>query len=808
MEGQFPKQHAEGSSPLEYDTNSSSSSDHEAVRKGRGDRLKSQARGRICQSAEDSLGSGLLERHISKLSDDQSTACESVVEQVRGSAAWNSLIEKFTTDSSEGTLYYLGKKSSAFSDSPGAYDKLRPAKSIERHMQKYFIELIKTFTSLPEIKYALSKSNFTRCMISSGAIPMGTPHLDGASVDKGKIRPDICIVAFTEIKVGKGQVNKCQNTIRYQSACPGVLPAECLYTNGRSNLAKQPELPSDGTEVELATCATTAPTAFWENVLDICSVKRDCGEAAKAENIGECALWASEILRHQWNRQFVNVCFLRGTILQFLRFDRSGSSVSEEIDIREHTAAFLKLMLSYFVFNYSRVGLNAHIGRSLQGHRVVRVNAKKFELGKQIIYPSKDSLICRGTAAFMAREMIENEEGSDRVNTQAPWELCYKISWINSARPHEGAFLVKLKGVCNVVECHGHDTGATTLQGRDQCIFGDYTIKNPGKQSFGDQLSYKSQPTPRLLQGQEHSPTGSKRMVPSRTNLGQPLQMMAKTEKHLCSEIHRMNFSNRECRQLVMTYVPWEFDDLFDPLAGKEGNCINQDGPSPSSEPDCVILRCWARLFETLRDLMKSPYRIMHRDISFTNIRIKRVEGELIPVFTDWDMSAEEGNEAHYLKIKTGTPGFMAGQLLKASPSPGNEVPHRWCHDVESAFWLCYLASIRFHKDKRLRSEFKKIHSHPDHQELGRYKISRLLRFKVGNEERCVLPSDRPAISESLILMGACISPFITESKSVDADRAIAQKVVENIIRELWKIAHRALSGGANTMKTTIGPGE
>lgn len=285
-------------------------------------------------------------------------------------------------------------------------------------------------------------------------------------------------------------------------------------------------------------------------------------------------------------------------------------------------------------------------------------------------------------------------------------------------------------------------------------------------------------------------------MVPSSTNIGQPLPKMSEKEKLIYCKSHRENFSHRECRQLVMTYVPWEFDDLFDPLAGKEGNCINQDGRPPSSEPDCVILRCWARLFETLRDLIQSPCRIMHRDISFTNIRIKRVEEELIPVFTDWDMSAEEGNEAHYLNQQTGTPAFMAGQLLKALPSAGKQVPHRWCHDIESAFWLCYLASIRFDKDNRLRSEFRKIHNHADYQELGRYKINRLLRFKVGHEERCILPLDRPAITESLIMIGACISPYVTELKSVDADRVIAQRLAEYIIRELWKITHREIHKG------------
>ena len=65
------------------------------------------------------------------------------------------------------------------------------------------------------------------------------------------------------------------------------------------------------------------------------------------------------------------------------------------------------------------------------------------------------------------------------------WDLCYKISWINSGRPHEGAFLAKLKSVRNVVERQGYDTGAATLQGRDQCIFDDSTIEKPGIKLWG-----------------------------------------------------------------------------------------------------------------------------------------------------------------------------------------------------------------------------------------------------------------------------------------------------------------------------------
>lgn len=70
---------------------------------------------------------------------------------------------------------------------------------------------------------------------------------------------------------------------------------------------------------------------------------------------------------------------------------------------------------------------------------------------------------------------------------------------------------------------------------------------------------------------------------------------------------------------------------------------------------------------------MQGPCRIMHRDISFTNIRIKRVDEELIPVFTDWDMSAEEGNEAHYLYQKTGTQLSWTANYSKLYRVPGSK---------------------------------------------------------------------------------------------------------------------------------------
>lgn len=54
-------------------------------------------------------------------------------------------------------------------------------------------------------------------------------------------------------------------------------------------------------------------------------------------------------------------------------------------------------------------------------------------------------------------------------------------------------------------------------------------------------------------------------------------------------------------------------------------------------------------------------------------------------------------------------------------------------------------------------------------------------------------------------MIGACISPYVTELKLVDADRVTALRLAEYIIRELWKIVHRDLRKGAKAAKTSVG---
>jgi len=74
---------------------------------------------------------------------------------------------------------------------------------------------------------------------------------------------------------------------------------------------------------------------------------------------------------------------------------------------------------------------------------------------------------------------------------------------------------------------------------------------------------------------------------------------------------------------------------------------------------------------------------IVHRDISFTNIRI---DNQYMLKVCDLDMAASTDNQGTGAQDRTGTVAFMATSLLSKSSAPST---HRPIHDCESIFWLC-----------------------------------------------------------------------------------------------------------------------
>lgn len=77
--------------------------------------------------------------------------------------------------------------------------------------------------------------------------------------------------------------------------------------------------------------------------------------------------------------------------------------------------------------------------------------------------------------------------------------------------------------------------------------------------------------------------------------------------------------------------------------------------------------------------------KVLHRDISFQNIRVNENNE---PIICNFDIAIESNSKASRLQERTGTVQFMAIGIL-------NGESHRAFHDCESVYWLYSIALLR-----------------------------------------------------------------------------------------------------------------
>ncbi|KAI5887850.1 uncharacterized protein SCHCODRAFT_02692454 [Schizophyllum commune H4-8] len=102
--------------------------------------------------------------------------------------------------------------------------------------------------------------------------------------------------------------------------------------------------------------------------------------------------------------------------------------------------------------------------------------------------------------------------------------------------------------------------------------------------------------------------------------------------------------------------------------------------------------------------------RILHGDISASNAMARRdAKGKVFGLLSDWGLSCLA--DAHNLgtsstsRHRTGTAPFMAMDLQRAASKYSVAADHRYCHDLESFFWLLLWAVLHFDlKRKRHRN--------------------------------------------------------------------------------------------------------
>jgi len=86
---------------------------------------------------------------------------------------------------------------------------------------------------------------------------------------------------------------------------------------------------------------------------------------------------------------------------------------------------------------------------------------------------------------------------------------------------------------------------------------------------------------------------------------------------------------------------------------------------------------------------------ILHRDLSMSNIMYRIIGGKVYGVLTDYDLSSWVASlNSDYTKTsqqRTGTPPFMAYELLN-----GSKAPHMYRHDVESIFYIMLILATHY----------------------------------------------------------------------------------------------------------------
>jgi serine/threonine protein kinase len=130
----------------------------------------------------------------------------------------------------------------------------------------------------------------------------------------------------------------------------------------------------------------------------------------------------------------------------------------------------------------------------------------------------------------------------------------------------------------------------------------------------------------------------------------------------------------KEHRDIVTAWVSSSFDEGISSLER-----------SDSLDSLSTIFSIWQQAFSAIKAITEKG--ILHRDISFRNIRI---DDQYKLKVCDFDMAVSLDSEGTGAEDRTGTIAFMAISAL--SPV---RYTHRPIHDCESIFWLCALELLR-----------------------------------------------------------------------------------------------------------------
>lgn len=114
--------------------------------------------------------------------------------------------------------------------------------------------------------------------------------------------------------------------------------------------------------------------------------------------------------------------------------------------------------------------------------------------------------------------------------------------------------------------------------------------------------------------------------------------------------------------------------------------CI-QEGIRDANIDLIEILDAWKKIYKAVANIAEAGY--LHRDLSFGNVRVRRISGnEIIVKLIDFDLvdEIESLDSAKTAPDRTGTILFIPIDILKKTKPPRRQEQH----EDETAFWVGY----------------------------------------------------------------------------------------------------------------------
>ena len=421
------------------------------------------------------------------------------------------------------------------------------------------------------------------------------------------------------------------------------------------------------------------PMAFAQ-FLCLIEHKRGIKALNNRDEIQNSLIRSLQTFNDDFLRQYLYSVFVAGTKLRLYHLSRAGIQYpKDDLDIKDNPEMFLKFVAWLLYASPEMLG---------QGNPLDKIGEVPIqcEWNKPSRRPIAEVLDSRGTTVWEVRDPKPESTGLNEnfaqlsLNSKAPRIL--KMQWAYEVRKTtEADFLRDLKDMPGVPKLIAEHRGAKTED-----------FSGPNDDSERIPLIGRSGQSTSTSAGSYETNISSFDYIQAQSTIPPPT----------CN-----NFSREQC-WILISYCGASIDDTMDRVI--------------HSEPFTTVqrIRALRSIIHIIRDLFCREKRIVHRDISATNIRIAPQEesdskptidseistdGEALadgkhsakcepPAgnLIDFDMASYWDAQGSGAKSRTGTPIYMAAKVL-TSANPACHLP--W-YDIESVFWVLLIGEAKW----------------------------------------------------------------------------------------------------------------